>query len=227
MTDMDGIETFEIIKSRKDHPNTDTPVIILTANAIVGAKEVYMEKGFTDYLSKPVRRNELIEMLNKYLPKSVINSTELSYNSDNAVKDHTVLSKENLQSENQQVNSGIAARFPMLDTKKGLSYCMDDEEFYTEMIETYVNGDKRKLITEAFDSENRKMYETYMHALKSTSLNIGATKLSEHAKELEYAAKRGDIEYIKAHNSEIMEEYTELLAVLKTALTDISSGNAI
>ena len=227
MPDMDGIETFKIMKLRKDHPNTDTPVIILTANAIVGAKEVYMEKGFTDYLSKPVRRNELIEMLNKYLPKSVINSTELSYNSDNSVKDHTVLSKENLQSENQQVNSGIAARFPMLDTKKGLSYCMDDEEFYTEMIETYVNGDKRKLITEAFDSENRKMYETYMHALKSTSLNIGASELSEHAKELEYAAKRGDIEYIKAHNSEIMEEYTELLAVLKTALTDISSGNAI
>ena len=232
MPEKDGIETFEIMKSRKDHPNTDTPVIILTANAIVGAKEMYLEKGFTDYLSKPVLHNDLIGMLYKYLPESLIKNvsdTQIinSHAPSDITGDEDISSKEDHQNENKQTKTGIAERFPMLNTKEGMSYCMDDEEFYAEMIETYVNSDKRDLIAEAFDSENWKKYETYVHALKSTSLNIGASQLSVHAKELEYAAKRDDIEYIRAHHRKTMEEYTELLAVLKTALTNISSGNAV
>jgi DNA-binding NtrC family response regulator len=45
-----------------------TPVIALTADAIIGAKERYLSKGFTDYLSKPVKYDKLEETLRKYLP---------------------------------------------------------------------------------------------------------------------------------------------------------------
>ncbi len=197
MPEMDGIETFEQIKSNKDHKNSDTPVIILTANAIVGAKESYVKKGFTDYLSKPIRRNELIAMLHKYLPQKKTLGNDSESLSD--------ASKE---------NSSLQDRFPMLDVKTGMGYCMDDEDFYVEILQTYFEDNKRDLISDAYEAENWKDYETYVHALKSTSLNIGAVTLSEHAKALEYAAKEQNYDYIREHHQSVFQEYCELLKAL-------------
>lgn len=73
MPEMDGIETLVRMKAMKDGINADTPVIVLTANALLGAKEEYMAAGFSDYLSKPVRRQDLDRMLLKYINKDKIN----------------------------------------------------------------------------------------------------------------------------------------------------------
>ena len=70
MPKKDGIETFAEI--RAEGMNTDTPVIMLTANALSGAREEYTAKGFADYLSKPVDFIELENMLIKYLPKEKV-----------------------------------------------------------------------------------------------------------------------------------------------------------
>lgn len=208
MPEMDGIEVFERMKKDRSHPNTDTPVIILTANAIVGAKDIYLEKGFTDYLSKPILRSDLIDMLLRYLPKPLITGD---------VKE-TSATRGVVSAEGAAAGNGIAGRFPMLDAKVGMSYCMDDEEFYAEMIETYLRGDKRQVIADAFDAENWQDYETYVHALKSTSLNIGAVTLSEHAKALEYAAKDEDHNFIRENHKQVFDEYSELLNALQKAL---------
>ena len=205
MPGMDGIETFERIKKRKDHMNTDTPVIILTANAIVGAKDMYLEKGFSDYMSKPVRYSDFIEMLYKYIPKEMIDNDVDIYVNDK--KTSTTTSDLSLDT-----------RFSMLDTETGLGYCMNDEEFYIEMIQTYVDDDKLKLLNDAYESENWKDYETYAHAIKSTSLNIGATALFEHARELEFAAKEKNYGLIKERHQSVSEEYASMLDQLKTAL---------
>lgn len=74
MPEMDGIETLQNMKMLEENPNRNTPVIMLTANAIVGAKEEYMEAGFTDYLTKPVQETLLHEMIMKYLPKELYES---------------------------------------------------------------------------------------------------------------------------------------------------------
>ena len=73
MPHMDGIETMERLLSDPDIDMSHIPVIALTANAISGAKEMYLEKGFSDYLSKPINGWELSEMLQKWLPKEKIN----------------------------------------------------------------------------------------------------------------------------------------------------------
>ena len=49
MPQMDGLETFKAMKELKDNQNTETPVIMLTANAIVGVREKYVQEGFSDY----------------------------------------------------------------------------------------------------------------------------------------------------------------------------------
>ena len=67
MPDMDGVETLKILKSIENYPSKNTPVIALTANAIVGAREKYLEKGFDGFVSKPIIVNELEEVLQKFV----------------------------------------------------------------------------------------------------------------------------------------------------------------
>ncbi|MCR4926361.1 MAG: response regulator [Lachnospiraceae bacterium] len=201
MPEMDGLETFEQMKKSR-HENNDTPVIVLTANAVVGAKEMYLEKGFADYLSKPIRREELMDMLSAYLPKKFTDAEPAG---------NTKKSEVRAESNDK---AGLAERFPMLDTKLGMGHCMNDEEFYLEIIETYIDSDKRKEITKAYETGNMADYETYVHALKSTSLTIGAVTLSEHAKALEYAARDGNYGYIKDNHEAVIKEYGDLLGRL-------------
>lgn len=75
MPDMDGIETYQNMKMLEDNPNKDTTVVMLTANAIMGAKEEYLGIGFSDYLSKPVQAPKLESMILKYLPEELVQRT--------------------------------------------------------------------------------------------------------------------------------------------------------
>ncbi|MBE5897657.1 MAG: response regulator [Lachnospiraceae bacterium] len=74
MPDKDGIETLKEMKACTDTPNQKTPVICLTANAISGMREMYMEAGFDDYLTKPIDTGKLENMLLSYLPEDLINN---------------------------------------------------------------------------------------------------------------------------------------------------------
>lgn len=70
MPDLDGIETLKIIKERK--LDKDIPIFALTANALTGAKEKYIDAGFDDYISKPIRSNELEKLLVAWLPEELV-----------------------------------------------------------------------------------------------------------------------------------------------------------
>ncbi len=72
MPNMDGIEALKNIRAQHDGPNPDTPVICMTADAIIGSREKYIGAGFDDYLSKPVKSEELEQTLLKYLPHEKI-----------------------------------------------------------------------------------------------------------------------------------------------------------
>ncbi len=71
MPEMDGIEAFHRIRDDKDNINHDTPVVVLTANAIVGVREKYMREGFIDYVSKPVEQKTLLNTLGTVLSDSL------------------------------------------------------------------------------------------------------------------------------------------------------------
>jgi HPt (histidine-containing phosphotransfer) domain-containing protein len=105
-----------------------------------------------------------------------------------------------------------------LDIELGLSYCMSDMDFYKEMIGEYLKGDKRQPLEDFFSKEDWENYRITAHALKSTSLNIGAKAVSEQAKGLEFAARDNDIEYIKSHHKEVLEQYSVLREELTGAI---------
>jgi HPt (histidine-containing phosphotransfer) domain-containing protein len=95
---------------------------------------------------------------------------------------------------------------------------MSDMDFYKEMIGEYLKGDKRQPLEDFFDKEDWENYRITAHALKSTSLNIGAKAVSEQAKGLEFAARDNDIEYIKSHHKEVLEQYSILREELTGAI---------
>lgn len=68
MPGMDGVQTLHEIQRLKNSPNLNTPVVVLTANAIAGVRQAYLNEGFAEYMSKPVKGDELEHMLAKFIP---------------------------------------------------------------------------------------------------------------------------------------------------------------
>lgn len=204
MPEMDGVETFQQMKSLNDNLCKSSPVIALTANAISNAKNMYLDYGFTDYISKPIEGNKLERMLINYLPSELVHKTsELEASNKEVYNEAFIL--------NKQLGDYINA-------KKGLFYSGDDEENYRVLLEIYINIGQESMdkIQEAFNKQDWELYTTLIHALKSTSLGIGAEVLSEKAKLLESAGQSLDTAYI-LHNHE------DTLNLYKMVISDITN----
>ena len=225
MPEMDGIETLQNMKLLKDNLNREVPVIMLTANAIVGAKEEYIQAGFTDYLTKPIQETELLAMLVKYLPEEHMEvpgtgeHMEVPGTGEHMEVPGTeepgmaVDTRKSEMSRMQQLE-----KLEGIDIRTGLLYCMNDEDFYVEMLGEYLESDLMLDLEQVFSDEDWGNYRTLVHALKSTSLTIGAVHLSGQAKELETAAKNGDADYIRSHHKAVLDEYIELIGGIREIL---------
>lgn len=193
MPEMDGIQTLAKIK-QSENQCTSVPVIALTANAIVGAKEEYINAGFSDYLSKPIEGMELEKMLMKYLPQDKISLSKASdVNKENHIQiDVHKESQEEMEMQPEKKEQVVVQDLqPYINTELGLRYCMNSMEFYKEILEMYCDEyeDRAAKLTEALKAEDWEIYTVTVHALKSTSLNIGGEQISKAAKELEAAGK--------------------------------------
>jgi CheY-like chemotaxis protein/HPt (histidine-containing phosphotransfer) domain-containing protein len=201
---MDGVECLHHIRERKEHPNVTTPIIILTANAIRGAREEYIQAGFTDYLPKPIQEREMQSMLLKYLPKELVKLRRMDDQVPVASSDLPFIERLKAIGE--------------LDTSVGMDYCMDNEEFYQEMLEVYLTSAKAESMTQYFAAQDWENYRITVHALKSTSLTIGAVELSEQAKALEMACKENNITYVQDNHMVVLKRYEGFLDALKVVL---------
>ncbi|MCR4991276.1 MAG: response regulator [Lachnospiraceae bacterium] len=224
MPEMDGVETLKKMRMMGNVFDINTPVIMLTANAILGAREEYLSEGFTDYISKPVREQELNELMIKYLPPEIVHVKEASIglgNNTATEKDgsssgkadtyHSYEETSAADSYDKKILSDFAKRFSFLDVATGMTYCLNSEEFYESIIKEYRTSNKYEEIQEKYDDAELEEYAVLVHGVKSTSLTIGALKVSEMAKGLEFAAKAEDIEYLKANHYAFMRAYGELL----------------
>lgn len=187
MPEMDGIETLRRMRQTEGYADRAVPVIALTANAITGSKERYLNAGFHDYLSKPVREEALLGMLRKYLRKELIENGEAVQNPDRRVSDEFQSGAEKTAGTEEKAETaagtgGLLRYEGILDIETGMTYCMDDEDFYMEMIADYKVGDKTAKLQVYFEAEDWENYQIHVHALKSTSLTIGAVTLSRRQK---------------------------------------------
>lgn len=237
MPQMDGLETLRAMLDLGDYPSREAKIIMLTANAIMGAKESYLQQGFCDYLAKPIRSGELEDMIRRYLPPELVimEGSELTWtpeftdgmeqlpeggNAQDPGESENTQSAENSSGDVNDTGKSLAERFSFINTELGLSYCAEDEEFYQEILKDYIREDKTALLEESYDDEDWENYRIQVHALKSTSLSIGAEELSEGAKVLEMAAKDGRIDDIHSNHDRVLRQYRELLQKLKKSIEE-------
>ncbi len=231
MPGFDGVETLKKIRELRNGMYQDLPVIALTANTVSGAREMFRSEGFTEFVPKPIERTVLERVLRKVLPKGCIQYTEKPAQPDAPVEaapeerpaapqeaSAPAQSAEAVEAEAlPETGDGPAIPYDRLvqagvNTEVGLNYCGGEEDFYREMLRLFhgQSQEKRAEIISLYESANWADYAVKVHALKSTSLTIGAEKLSAQAKELEMAGKRGDVDFIRAHHSALMRAYEEL-----------------
>ena len=224
MPEMDGVETLREIKKLKDFPNEKTPVIVLTANAVSGAKEFYLKEGFADFLAKPIDTHLLEQMIASYLPKELIQIQKKGQAATSRIDAQetgagSASQKTVLGSAAQETISGSATEKDRLvrleekgfHTEKGIQYCSDDRELYEEVLLAFAQEAEGEItaIETSHREEDLKNYQIHVHGLKSASRTLGADTLSEMARKAEEAAKNQDIAYIKENQQELIEKYRE------------------
>lgn len=178
MPGMDGVETLENIRQAEKELNESEKsiVVALSANAVNGAREMFLSKGFNDFLSKPVQGKDFAACLSKWLPKNLIKY------SDNA--------KES-EEKTEVMDNIIPPDFPVLpseiiDIRKAVSFT-DSFETWLKVTKLFIslikeNSDKIQNYFEANDFQN---FTIQVHSLKSSARIIGAESLSQKAAELE------------------------------------------
>ena len=207
MPEMTGTEAFHKIRDDADGASKDVPVICLTADAVIGAKERYLTEGFSDYLTKPIDNFALEKMIMKYLPEDKI---------EHVTEDIT----DNSGSEGAEEEYYATLRSVGIEPKTGLKYCQEDESFYKALLAEYAYGELEKAhnLQKSYEAEDWHDYSIYVHALKSSSKMIGASALSMRAAKLEAAANAVDSGTIYTEHDSMMEEYELMTAVIRSVI---------
>lgn len=231
MPDLDGIETLHRMKEWKDYPCELTPVIALTANAVSGAKEMYLSEGFHDFLSKPIKTEKLEKMIMEYLPEEKVEigkavaplSMEESENKGNGEIASEKAAQEEVLSENLPDIEGIDWDVALLRLKD-VSLLRDTVQDFYRLMDTDC-ADLEQLwrnlsLTDGEDEEVAEAYRQYrvkVHSMKSSAAMIGAVSLSGIARMLEYAARDRKAELLDRVTPAFLEEWRDMkekLAVL-------------
>ena len=209
---MDGIETLKNIKAATDGPNIDTPVIVLTANAVSGAKEMYLQEGFVDYMSKPIQGKRLEEKIVEFLPEDKYVMIEYDDMEKKLYQNLWKAVADDISSEYQ---------FKILDIPMAVESAEGDKDCVIFLFESFRdNVDKNKTdIVSSYEKEDYSNYTIFVHALKSTSKMIGAQNLSEMARKMEESGKAGDFDYIKENYEAMIAEYDAVVAEINDYLT--------
>ena len=310
MPGFDGVETLRRIREMNGGMYEDLPVVALTANTISGAREMFRNEGFTEFIPKPIERTVLERVLRKSLPEECIEynptpspaekmrqgtedvkeipeiqnepesveslseasqselpemtpeelkagqelaemllgminketgheepepeevqleETEIEPEPEEVRLEETEIEPEpeEIQLEETETEPELEAiepeedeEFPRfaplkqagLNVKLGMDYCCGEEDFYKEMLDTFQKHSREKeveLLT-LYKTGNWEDYIIKVHALKSTSLTIGAEGLSELARAIEQAGKAGNMDFVYRNHLKLLLLYEEV-----------------
>lgn len=209
MPQMDGIETFNHIRENKTGINVDTPVIILTANAIKGAKKEYEALGFDAFLSKPIQPELLEQSVMKFVDPSKINTNT------------TVKKKEETETTLPTI-FGVDTGYGLNHTGSMASYVALLKQFCLvaqndlEELEKYEEQIKK----DAGNKEAMNSYRIKVHAMKASANVMGALQVYGLAATLEELASKNDFNGIGTLAPYFNEAWSNLRSSVKAAFED-------
>ncbi len=209
MPEMDGIDATVAIRKLQGTYFENLPIVALTANAIVGTRELFIEEGMNDFLPKPIEITRLNDMLARWLPKE----------------------KQFPIKDTPGVKEGASDTLIIkgLNVAQGIKMIGGDKEAYIDIVKTYYrDGVKRiKSIIAGYELDDLKSFKTEVHAIKSATASIGGESLSNKARLLEEAANSLDNSYIDANIKPFLNEFDELLNEIATSLKLLDAKDVV
>ena len=203
MPEMDGVETLHAMKEQGLCEGV--PVIMLTANAIAGARESYLNEGFDDFLSKPIMLDKLDQMILDYMPKDLIQSQDKQRKEEN---------EESIEALPDLDEFDFDYARNILQSEEVLRSTLID--FYNSL--PALEQKLGILVDTMTQKESLEQYRIEVHALKSTAATVGALLLSKLARMLEVAAGEGNVSRITVLHPILLEEISKHRERISTIL---------
>jgi len=233
MPDMDGMETTGILR---DMGYSGT-IIALTANAVVGQAEIFLQNGFDEFISKPIDIRQLNAVLNKHIrdkqSAEVLKKAQREKESHevyvidghvmdiNYISDNYKMIDPDVQSDGSGAGL-LGMKVDGIDLIKGLQRYGGDGDTYLRILRAYI-GSVRTILTEISDVKKDELadYRIKVHGIKGASFDVFAEKTGNAAKALENAASKGDYDHINAHNAGFIEDANRFIGDLELMISNI------
>jgi CheY-like chemotaxis protein len=224
MPGMDGIEATIAIRqwessrsgSEESPVPEAVPIIALTANALSGMREMFIEKGFNDFLAKPIEIAKLNEIIAKWIPK----------------RKQVKIAGGSVALPSPPV-AASALKIEGLDVEKGITMTGGTEEAYRMVLGLYAQDAEERLeMFKALPQEdensewNLRTFTIQAHALKSASATVGADEISKRAAELEAAGKTGNMALIREKLPRFYEGLKQTTQAIHHALAAVAGAAA-
>lgn len=201
---MDGVDATKIIREMHGEYFQKVAIVGLSANAVRGAKEMFLEAGMNDFVAKPIEMRIMDRTLRRWLPEEKIISNK---NAEEVV---------NRDGDDEKTNPYLW-QMEGIDVAAAMEYACGDAELYREILSDYRDSiqEKADVIEGAVTDKDLEIYTIEVHSLKSTSKSVGAMALSELARNLEECGKRGDWETILDRTPELLSLYRGLYQIIE------------
>lgn len=212
MPDMDGIDTIKNIKNKEGHLNGNTPIVMLTANSSGEAKELYRQAGFDAYLTKPIFSSQLEKIIRAYVPSyKILKNKKLE-------QSKFASNPDNWKNELPKIRG--------IDWNEAFKHLPSRDGFLSTLVEFHRSIEPDSEMLDGYfaaleEGENLELFRIKCHSIKSCAGIIGAEMLCEGAKELEEAAKEGNLGLIR-------EKYPYMINYYRTfidKLAQFDDGN--
>ena len=207
MPEMDGVEATRRIRALGGEYYSRLPIIALTANAISGVKEMFIQNGMNDFLAKPIETSKLNSILEQWIPRE----------------------KKEKQLARTARYSPAPFKINGLDVNAGIAATGGDTGHYIATLSLFCkdSAEKTGQIRDSMENEDMRLYVTYVHALKSALYSIGARGLSELARNLEAAGRNGDTDYIAQNTAAFLHDLEILLENIGKTVSEIKNSNPV
>jgi len=197
---MDGVQATRAIREMEDSYYKELPIIALSANATVEARELFATNGFSDFVAKPIKLNELCGCIRKWLPEELVITEGI---------DEILVENANSSTIDELVIEG-------LDVKEGIQNSGTKELFMSLLGDFYKLIDKKATKVEKCLADGMiRDYTIEVHALKSTARMIGAMELSEKFYRLEQLGNAGDEKTLALETPAVLELYRSYKPILQ------------
>jgi PAS domain S-box-containing protein len=199
MPDMDGIEAAEAIRALDTEYARKIPIIALTANAIHGTEQMFLEHNFQAFISKPIDMMEMDLVIKKWVR-------------DDRCEEVPILIEPVYGGSSVQITIEI----PGVDTKEGLSLYNGDTGVYLTLLRSYA-ANTPGLLQKLRNVSQKTLpkYNVSVHGLKSSSASIGAESIREAALELETLSNEGNLQGVWALNGKLIADTKIIVGNIK------------